>query len=337
MTPILKSILETLAYYDLFDFPLTAQEIFLLRPSRANRDGRHDVLAPVFEEVVRELDASKAAGVLSLKNGFYFLPGREMIVRARTERYDLAEKKYQRALAFFRLARFAPFLRAVFVCNTLGRSNARAGSDIDLFIVTAPGRVWLTRLMVAGLAALLRVRPTAEEAKDKLCLSFFVTADALNLQSLALNGDVYLAHWLRDLYPIYDEAEIGRRLPEENRWFPPAGIDGIIRLPAARRDLSASGLWLKKGTERIVNRLAGDRLEAWAKRLQLAWMPEKLKRLAAAGSAVVLSDAVLKFHDADRREEIRKKYESKVYELLHLARSADPADHRAPALAGALH
>ncbi len=314
MKSVMEGILSALAYHDAFEFPLTAQELYLALPAA---EGSH----PSFEDAEKALAELARLGHVGAAGGCYFLPGREEIVATRKTRYDLAEGKYQRVRRFLRIARFAPFLRAVFVCNTLARSNARAESDIDLYLVAAPGRIWLTRLCVTGLAALLRARPTETESADRICLSFFVTSDALDLRALAIEDDVYLAHWLHELCPIYDEAGLARRSYAENGWLRDALPQTRVQAPSPRRALAPRFLRIKRTLERALDAVFGDRLEGWAKERQLAWMPASLKAAAAApDSGVVLTDSVLKFHDRDRRAEIRDAYVKKqAYVLRALA------------------
>jgi len=304
-----ENILSALAYYDAFDFPLTAQEIFLALPAS---DGSR----PVFEDLERALADAVRLGAIGQAEGLYFLAGREAAVASRKARYLLAEGKYERVRKFFALARFAPYLRAAFVCNTLARSYARAGSDIDMFVVAASGRIWLTRLFVTGLAALLRVRPTETESADKICLSFFATEDALDLKPLAIDGDVYLPHWLQELYPVYDEAGAARRLFVENGWLRGVLPGTRVQAPSRRRAVDARLVWAKRALERLLDGLFGDGHERWAERRQKAWMPAALRAAAnSPASDVVLSDRILKFHDRDRRAEIRDAYVAKMKQL----------------------
>lgn len=314
MIRLRQGLLSALAYYDAFDVPLTSQEAFLALPVS---DGPR----ATFEDVERAFEELARTGAIGTAEGFHFLAGREAIVATRRARYVLAEAKYARVRRFLAIARHAPFLRAVFVCNTLARSYARPESDIDLFLVAAPGRIWLTRLFVTGLAALLRVRPTEEESADRICLSFFVTTEALNLKPLAIEDDVYLAHWLQELCPVYDEAGIVRRSFVENGWLRGVLPETRVQVPSHRRMTRPRLVALKRLAERLLDAAFGDRLERWARARQLAWMPASLK--AAAGtpdSDVVLTDSVLKFHDRDRRAEIRDAHREKTaYALRALA------------------
>lgn len=326
MSPLLGSLLAPLAYYDAFGMPLTSQELFLSMP--ATEGPRRS-----FEDVERALSEAVRSGRIAAAGGFYCLPGREALAVTRQSRYALAEGKYARVRRFLAIARFAPFLRAAFVCNTLARSYARPESDIDLFLVTAPGRAWLTRLCVTGLAALLRMRPTEETSADRICLSFFVTTEALDLRPLAIEDDVYLAHWLQELCPVYDEADVARRMFVENAWLRAVLPEARLQAPSPRRSARIRLLGVKRLFEGALDALGGDRLERWAKRRQLAWMPAALK--AAAGtpaSDVVLTDRVLKFHDRDRRAAIRDAYRRKLREL-SAASIQETAAHAIRALA----
>ena len=307
-------ILSALAYYDQFEFPLTAQEIFFALP-------KFEGARPSFDDVERALFETIRLGAAETKEGLYFLPGREDFVRVRASRYAVAEGKYKRVKRFLKIARHAPYLRAAFVCNTLARSNARAESDIDLYLVAAPGRIWSTRLLVTGLATLLRVRPTETESADRICLSFFVSSEALNVRPLAIEDDVYLAHWLQELYPVYDEAGIARRSYVENGWLRDELPEARVQAPSSRRVVSPRFIRAKRALERALDAFFGDRLERWAQKKQRSWLPASLR--AAAGSPtsdVVLTDSVLKFHDRDRRLEIRDAYrEKRAYALRALA------------------
>lgn len=321
-----EAILSALAYYDAFDVPLTAQEIFLALPALGGS-------RLAFEDLEAALADLLSRAALGTAEGFYFLPGSAGHVETRKARYVLAEGKYKKVRKFLAWARCAPYLRAVFVCNTLARSNARAESDIDVFLVAAPGRAWIVRACVAGLAALLGVRPDVRASADRVCLSFFVTADALELRALAIEDDVYLAHWLHELYPVYDEGDFTRQAFAANAWLREILPETLPQVPSSRRALALSGLRVKRGFERACDGVFGSRLEGWAKRAQLALMPPALRAAAATPATdVVLSDAVLKFHDRDRRAEIRDAYQKKREEVLngHAPRVPHAGDRRTP-------
>lgn len=317
MRTLEERILESLAYHGLFDFPLTAHEVRLAVAGEA---------PPQLQEVLSVLERLRKAERVDAIDGLWHLAGQERAVTMRKERYDLAEPKYRRARRFFRFARHAPFLRAVYVCNTLARSNARSESDIDLFIVAASGRIWLTRLFVTGFAKLLGIRPDAKTSKDRLCLSFFSTEDALDLRGHAIENDVYLPNWLADLYPIYDESGITSKIHARNPWARER-MPGILRqMPSARRIVRGGKSRLKHVLERAVDREAFERQ---AKAFQLRIMPEELRSAAGKGTGVVITDTTLKLHGLDRRHEIRDRFVREV-----AARREDDASEQPANVAG---
>src|SRR2546422_753264 len=68
-----------------------------------------------------------------------------------------------------------PFVRLVAVTGALAMNNARAGDDIDLFILAQPGRLWLCRLLVLGVVKL------AARRGHTLCPNFLLSTGRLRL------------------------------------------------------------------------------------------------------------------------------------------------------------
>jgi hypothetical protein len=81
-----------------------------------------------------------------------------------------------------------------------------ADSDIDLFVVTSPRRLWTVRILMTLVFQLLGVRRYGKKIAGRLCLSFFSTTDGLDMSEIALDGgDPYLATWVKYLSPILDK------------------------------------------------------------------------------------------------------------------------------------
>ena len=84
-------------------------------------------------------------GKLSEIRGYYVFPGQESIVETRRAHKFIAEKFWGRTKLYGQYMRAIPFVEMIAVCNNLAYDNASEQSDIDLFIVVKPGRMWLTR------------------------------------------------------------------------------------------------------------------------------------------------------------------------------------------------
>lgn len=316
LTPLQPNILGTLAFFDQFDYPLTLQEIqtFLTASPTHPLPAKAPSLSNL-EEVLRDIPS------ISQFRGFYFLHRSEAVqaraeamITERLKRYDIAERKWQKLMPKIKTISTLPCVRAVFVVNTLSWSNARADSDIDLCIVTKPGRIWTARQWVTGWAALKRDRPTARREADTLCLSLYLTADQLNLQPVTINSqDIHLAIWLTQFHPVYDPQGLHAQLWAANPWAQELLPYAQLVKPDHHRRLSTSPTRqaIQYALE-AVQPTSVNRLYKW---WQLRIMPSTLKTKANT-PGVVISDFMLKFHDQDPRTRLHTEWQQQLARLL---------------------
>ena len=70
------------------------------------------------------------------------------------------------------------------------------------------------------LNAILNLRPNKKTKRDKICLSFYITAEKLDLADLKISGqDWYFNYWLAGLIPLYDRSGIYDKLMAANSWI----------------------------------------------------------------------------------------------------------------------
>ncbi len=301
MTPLQRCILQTLAYHALFEFPLTREEIY--RGLISDRPFSEE------EEVYEALD-TLIPHHLSRVEGFITEKGSEHFVQLRKERYRLAEKKFRKAMCFVWWCRFLPFVRMMAVSNTLSTSNAREASDIDFFIIAQKGHLWTSRFFVTGLAEILHERPNLFERKDKLCLCFYYATGDLSLESIALPQDIYLPHWIAQLYPLYDAQQYYEHFWRTNSWIKRVLPHAQSIQPVPRRTVQANKVsrTMQKWAERFLGRF-----EPFFARLQEAKLPENLKNQRHIGTSVITSSALLKFHEDDKRAAINNAWEQRYH------------------------
>jgi hypothetical protein len=294
--------LAGLAFFDVFAWPLTLVEQWRWQ---YGWPGKSTPLRGCLADPPAVID--EAFGLRSLTAG-------QASRTRRWQRYRLAERKFRRARWFAWWASRLPTVRLVAVGNSLAWSSAADDSDIDLFVVTRPGTLWATRLLLGAPLKLLGLRPTPNQQRDRLCLSFMVSEAQLDLAGLRLGSeDVYFAFWLAALVPLYDADQVMRRLWQANRRI-------LNRLPAAfprrvaeRRQVKA-GRWPRSIAAEALVALSrtAERPSRW---LQERLFPSRIRELANRDSRVVITDHVLKFHVDDRRQLFREGYEKRIQEL----------------------
>ncbi len=298
LSPLHQSILITLAYFDMFDYPLTLMELqrylFKAEPQQA---GIKYSLAEI-ESAWREDEYLQRQ--IRFENGWFYLRGRDGLPALRSECYRLAAGKFKRAGRVVKILARLPFVRAVAVCNSLAYGNARAESDIDLFIVTAAGGVWWARGLALTLLKLLGLRP-------EFCLSFFVDEDNLNLSDLRLApDDIYLAYWLATLYPLFSAEDVYPSLLAANAW----PWDYILQMPALAPHPARLGQSKLPG--RALAEYCLRPFSGLAARAQLAVMPPAVKSRVGQNTEVVIMSGVLKFHTNDRRQKYWEEFNKRL-------------------------
>src|SRR3989339_1436457 len=124
-SPLENSIVKTLTYFDGFDLPLTQTELFarLWQPPFVS-----------FLEFTKFFE-NHTSNYWQSQDGFYFLAGRSELIVSRNRHLLDSAASLKIARRAVKKIRSVPFLRAVFVCNSVGAGTARPDSDIDFLVV----------------------------------------------------------------------------------------------------------------------------------------------------------------------------------------------------------
>lgn len=280
------AILKTLAYSDVFDYPLKEEELwsFLIGKKISKREFKEEL---------------KNSSTIVQESGFYCFLGREYIIKKREKREVISKKKTKIVEKTVRFLRSIPSIQLIGVSGALAMRNAKANDDIDLFIITQRNRLWITRLVVLMLLEFLGARRKREEraATDKVCLNMLVDESSLYLPKD--KQDLYSAHEVVQMLPIFEREETYARFIRANLWvrrFLPNSLD-IKRL--RDKDIKES-----KNHNFLITQLLNF-FELLAKQFQV-WHMRKYR------TTEVISDHILAFHPFNYREKILKEYNKRL-------------------------
>lgn len=201
-----SSLLKTIIYADIFDYPLTKKEIekwLIATETKKAEDNLQDLLQK---------------GAVQEKNGYFFLKGREKIVLVRKERENCSKEKYALAKKAAEKLALISWIKMVGITGALAMNNAEPKDDIDLMIVTAPTRLWLTRFLIYALAPFLGIRrrkPKDQEVKNKICFNLFLEENHLKISP----ENLFLAHEICQVRPILNKNQTYERFLSENKWI----------------------------------------------------------------------------------------------------------------------
>ena len=274
ISPLMRAILNTIVYADIFDYPLTIAQIHrYLTGVRA---------AP--ESVSEQLEALDwKAGILNRIGEYYLLTGRENIVNIREQREQTAARLWPQALRYGRIIAGLPFVRMVAVTGSLAMNNAGDQGDIDFLIVTANDRVWLCRLLVLCVVRL------AAWQKVNLCPNYLVSERALEIPTRSL----YAAHEFTQMVPLAG-LDIYQEMRRLNPWFKnflPNADSNPTQTEICDLPLSHPA-GLRKLLEMLLSSPIGNWLERWEARRKI----RKLSRENGGNPEAIFNTDICKGH-----------------------------------------
>lgn len=251
---------------------------------------------------------SRLGGKVHERKGRYWVKG--ATVHHHTAKSDRAYRyKWWRTGVAVGLLRQLPFIRMAAVGNTLADHTAGEDSDIDLFIVTDPKRLFTARLLVTAVLQVFGLRRHGKKVANRMCLSFWTTTEHLDLSDIAFEPyDIYLAYWVAGLRPVLDGGTY-REFLKANRWvnsYVPGYADTEFEPPAPGR----AAAW----QERLLSGRIGDRLEERLAKFQLKRIDTE-PRSDEPDVRIIADRTMLKFHEKERRKVYRTEWELLVRSL----------------------
>ncbi len=319
-----KAILATIVYYDVLERPLTGWEVFKyliklseVRPLKRNLSEvttiRGRTSTPDLNKVLDVLENGSELGkYIGQKNGFYFLKGRQKIIKQRVERQIIADRKWKKARRLIRFLQLIPYIRLVAVSGSLAMNNTKEESDIDLLIISKAGRIWTCRAFTTLFIHLIGQRRHNSLTKDRFCLNHYITSHSLKIPWQSLYNAQTYAH----LVLIYQEKGLYRKFQKANQWIG----EYLVNYPIAEKgylttvkSIKFFGL-IRRFREWTLDTWYGNILESLFRRIQR----RKIKKEPLTykkGGRVVFNDEQLEFHPDSPEKRILEKYNQKMGEL----------------------
>ncbi|MFZ5365795.1 MAG: hypothetical protein ACOZBZ_00700 [Patescibacteria group bacterium] len=298
-----KAILSTLAYGDIFNYPLTKEEIWkwlIWEERRAKREGRRErEFNHWFEFVLNSCQ-------IRVTQGFYHLPDRENIVKLRKKREAWSQQKLKLAEKVAGILREIPWIKMTGITGALAMKNSQENDDIDLLIITSRNRLWLTRFLTVFLVELFSKRrhPQDLEVKDKICLNMFLDEDHLAVPEK--ERDLFSAHEVLQLKPIWSRDNLYERFLRENAWvekYLPNGID------IKNQKLNIKNIYrISKLFSFLIFLCNFTFFERLSKKFQLWYMRDRR-------TTEKISDGIIRFHPQDARIWVLKEYRKRLKKI----------------------
>lgn len=271
-------IISTLRFFDLQNLPLTLFELhkFLIADSPA-----------ALEDVLNDAKELEKQGKLKAWHGYYFLPGKQELVKTRLSNYEFGITREKLINKYGPKLAYVPFVRSVSLAGSQALGQEKSSSDIDLFIITAPRRMWTARTFVTAYFHIFGVRRHGKFIANRFCLNHYIVGKKLMTEGRSL----YTAMEYSKLRPLVYPGPLQEFYQQNLAWMK----DFFPNLSQAQSN-EISQPFLQKFIERGLVGKFGD------------WLEEKLKdiqekRIHTDQYVRVLEDE-LSFHPDSREESL---------------------------------
>lgn len=199
LTSVQTEIIKALLYFDIFKYPLTADELF--------ENSAINVSRQLFNQELTHLISNNY-----IKEEEGFVSSLELnssdIIR-RLKGNEGASKMLPTALKYSRkIARF-PFVDCVCISGSLSKNYFDENSDVDYFIITKPNRLWLCRTFL-----IIYYKALPKNKRKLLCTNYFITSNNLSIPDINAFTGTELAFLIPTVnYQLY------KKLTEKNSWY----------------------------------------------------------------------------------------------------------------------
>lgn len=234
-----SAVIHTLAYFSVFQHPLTRREISVYLQGKHATDS----------EVNAALTALINRGLIEKEFDLFFLPGHGFLTSTRYARSTRAEHWQERVSTSARWLSKFPFVEALLLTGSLSKGTQDMFGDIDFLVISAPGRLWTSLFFIR-----LAMRIVGRGEKRSICANYFLAADRLAVE----RRNVFTATEVVFSRPVVN-ATLCETFFTENSWvssFYPRWM------PDYERTIPSNGGLLSKATEQILRGAAGDLFEA---------------------------------------------------------------------------
>ncbi|MEI9943407.1 MAG: hypothetical protein WDN26_04235 [Chitinophagaceae bacterium] len=252
-----SSILKTLAYFDIFNYPLIKEEIqqFLETSIPQNK----------LETLLQQLVSDR---IIFLHNSFYSLQNNPLLGHRRKQGNKRAQHLLLKAAKIGRFLYGFPFVRAVGISGSLSKNFADEKADIDFFIITKKNRLWMARTLMH-----LFKKITFLFGKQHFyCMNYYIDEECL----LIKDKNIFTATEIKTLLPVNGSQTLLDFL-EANSW-----ADDWLPCCDARQQKKKDPktMWLKKIIEWIAENKLSNRLDNYLMQLtSLRWKRKEEKGL----------------------------------------------------------
>jgi hypothetical protein len=291
------TILKTLAYFDIFEYPLSEKEMRnFLGSSLPDK-----TFSAALQNMVTQKTIFKVAEFYSLHDNLARAE-RRVLGNVRAERLLVKARKIGSFLYGF------PYVRAVAVSGSLSKGYAEEKADIDFFIITKASRLWIARTLLH----LFKKLTFLTGRQDLYCMNYFIDEQAL----LIPERNIFTATEIVTLLPVAGPS-IFNEFSSANKWVG-AWLPEHAPSRSSKR-ITEKNSFFKRIAESLFNNRLGNQLDDGLHKWTTRRWQKKEKRHQKNSKGRVMNLLTGKHFAKSDPESFQKKivelYEEKLKQL----------------------
>lgn len=299
LTAVKDNILATLAYFDLFSYPLTAVEVYLFLAEKANQ-----------AEVNEGLRALLHESLVFTFSRFYTLQNDFSLVLRRNNGNVKAADMIKIGGKISNLLIKFPYVRGIAISGSLSKNYADENSDIDFFIITAKNRLWIARTLMH----LVKKIAYLANREDYFCMNYYIDEEALEIAE----RNVYTAIEVVTLMPLHGDT-VFEHFYTANQWTQKYLPNKLLRVALAQP--LKYHFW-KKIAELLMNNRIGYWLDTLLMKITAhRWNKKTENKQTNAKGDIMAMDVNRHYsrpNPADFQQKILQRYENKLNTVLRI-------------------
>lgn len=288
----LNRVLMPLLYFEIFSYPLTFSEL------------RELATGPLLseQELQHQLEYALNLGWIHQTDQYYSCQNRPEWVRHREENNRRAERYIRHAYRMAHLIRRFPFVRAVFLSGALSKNVMPKDGDIDYFIITKPGRLWVSRTLLVLFKKIFLLN-----SHKYFCVNYFVDEDHLTIEE----QNQFTATEVATLKPLYGQ-QMYQKFMASNAWLKKYYPNFPQRLSAKTIPHKASKV--QRSLEWLLAGQLGEAIDQHFYKRTLKYWQRKFANFEADKFATALKSRpyVSKHHPQDFQNRVLTELENRI-------------------------
>lgn len=193
-----RDICKVLAYFDIFHYPVTANEIRAFLSS-----------TPKEEDLVAALDRLYVEKRIFNQDNLYFLRDEPGMVYQRRSDNRRAQVLMKTAYKISRFLFQFPYVRGIGISGSLSKNVADENADIDFFIITKSNRLWISRTIMH----LFKKLTFLFRKQHLFCMNYYIDEEELQIT----DKNIYTATEVVTLVPVCGNGVLNKFF-EANSW-----------------------------------------------------------------------------------------------------------------------